>query len=621
MNYRLQWSVATDKGPVRKFNEDSVLVHPEEEELARGGMALPPEGRLCIVADGMGGHRGGQEASSTAVRKITQYYYNQQGMTPVEALRTAIQQTSGEILLFGKNSSGFERMGTTVVLVVSQGDYMYVANVGDSRAYLWRNHELLQLSQDDSWVAYQVRMQNMTPEQARMHQQRNVLMQYLGTDRTVEPHITEIQLQPGDRLLLCTDGVTASLDDAQLCHLIGSMPAHELPGKLLQHALQNGSEDNVTAAVGEYAEVSRQRGRAPARVTQQGRGRWLDARKLVIAFLLMLIGLVVLTLGGILWGTLNNSLFHGSTRAATHEADGTLIIATPLAVVSSGMTISTPAAMNIAPANSVAASPTTPSDQAVSASPATAAAATTIVANPSSASELHTAPSQVALHRAEVPLPRLDIWPLGDAWTHRLIEIWQFPEPDVQECAETMHSDSVGFAFVSDGPSNEMVAFFLQRGNTTSEIALRSHTQTRCVVYGEHDQVQIKAQAERVRPYAFEAGAVYLVHNTSAPVPVFAATPDLAQQPASAAEQAAVWQCGNIAGTNDALVVVSAGDGASEHTVAAVVNGHTADFVSFAGARCYAIDSDVTLLHIDGQPVAVDLEPGAFAIVRAVGDG
>jgi hypothetical protein len=102
---------------------------------------------------------------------------------------------------------------------------------------------------------------------------------------------------------------------------------------------------------------------------------------------------------------------------------------------------------------------------------------------------------------------------------------------------------------------------------------------------------------------------------------VFAATPDLAQQPASAAEQAAVWQCGNIAGTNDALVVVSAGDGASEHTVAAVVNGHTADFVSFAGARCYAIDSDVTLLHIDGQPVAVDLEPGAFAIVRAVGDG
>jgi protein phosphatase len=610
MNYRLQWSVATDKGTVRKLNEDSVLVHPDEEELTRGGIALPPEGRLCIVADGMGGHRGGQEASSTAVRKITQYYYNQHGTAPIEALYAAIQQTSREITLFGQSSTEFERMGTTVVLVVSQDNYIYVANVGDSRAYLWRNRELLQLSQDDSWVAHQVQMGTLTPEQARTHHQRNVLMQYLGIDRPVEPHIIEAQLQPGDRLLLCTDGVTEVLDDAQLCHLLGNLPAHELPGKLVQLAMQKGAKDNVTAAVSEYAVVTQPAGRAQSGHTSPIWGRWLDVRKLAIGFLLMLIGLVVLAVGGIIWGTLSNSLLHG--RSPANAANGTLIIATITP------TPHTSATTNVAAASTATAAPTMHRDDDIDillpAATATAIATTTTTATidaPPPLTSAPVAPSLAAMHRAEARLPRIDIWQPDDVQAQVVGNL--DVQAALQSCATQVHPNGVAFVFVRDEPLDEVLHFSLRYAEEQSApVAVLQNERARCVVFGEHNGIEA---AGRIRKYTFELGSTYLLHYTSTPVPVFAATPTLAQQAVSEAERAAASQCGNIANTNDALVIVSTGTGS--HTVSAVVGEQVHDLTVFADTDCYTIDSSATRVRIDAQVIDVELEPGAFAIVRA----
>ncbi|MEI7771006.1 MAG: protein phosphatase 2C domain-containing protein [Chloroflexales bacterium] len=248
----LQWFHASDRGRVREANEDSVMSYPIAEELARRPSLVPPGGRLCVVADGMGGHRGGREASSMAVRRIAMLYYGQQSQRPGEALAAAIQQASHEILLLGQSDPALDRMGTTVVLATMEAGTTYVANVGDSRAYHWRGGRLQMISVDDRWVATQVREQALTEEQARNHMYRSVLMQNLGSAEPVEPHLADVLLLPGDLLLLCTDGLFDLVSDEEIRRALGTLPPERVPQRLVDLALRRGAPDNVTVAVGYY---------------------------------------------------------------------------------------------------------------------------------------------------------------------------------------------------------------------------------------------------------------------------------------------------------------------------------------------------------------------------------
>ena len=252
MSHLLQWFIATDRGRVREANEDSVMAYPIAEDLARQPNLVPVGGRLCVVADGMGGHRGGREASTMAVRRIAMVYYNQQGQRPGDALAAAIQQTSREILLQGQSDPALERMGTTVVLATDEGEIAHIANVGDSRAYHWSAGRLQMISVDDRWVAAQVRERVLTEEQARNHMYRNVLTQNLGSAEPVVPHLAEVALQPGDVLLLCTDGLFELVSDEEIGHTLGTAPPERVPQLLVNLALRRGAPDNVTVAVGAY---------------------------------------------------------------------------------------------------------------------------------------------------------------------------------------------------------------------------------------------------------------------------------------------------------------------------------------------------------------------------------
>jgi serine/threonine protein phosphatase PrpC len=312
----LHWSVATDRGLIRKVNEDSVLVHPTEDELAQAD--IPPAGRMCIVADGLGGHRGGQIASSTAVQKIVHYYYAQHELPPLEALHAALAQTNQDIAHIGQQQPELAHLGTTVVVLLTQGDHAYMLNVGDSRAYLWRQGQLRQLSTDDSWVEQQVRLHALSPDQARTHTQRNLLTQFLGTARAIEPHVAQFQLVPGDRLLLCTDGLTGVLDDTRLGQVLHSADLGGLPAYLIELAKQHGSEDNITAAVGEYRAPGAPASSA-AQANDAGQG-WRSQRRDVLLITIggALILVVILVIVGILATTLITGAF------ALPGASGTL---------------------------------------------------------------------------------------------------------------------------------------------------------------------------------------------------------------------------------------------------------------------------------------------------------
>ncbi|NJL53949.1 serine/threonine-protein phosphatase [bacterium] len=319
----IQWFTATDKGTLRKVNEDSVQIYPEHEDLIREPLLMPSGGRMCIVADGMGGHRGGQEASQTAVRRIAQYYYNQKGMSPDQALRAAVVQTGHDILAIGQSDPELQQMGTTVVAVAALNGNAYVVNVGDSRAYLLRNRQLMQISVDDSWVQQQVQMKTLTIDQARTHLQRNLLIQFLGSKQELNPHLYPLSLQDGDIFLLCTDGVFDVISQEAMIQMF-SVPPHQLPQvphQMIEQAMLNGTSDNVTVAVGYYGSLIRNDTRVATPPTPDHHQRGAGWGGLGLPFSLqhILLGAVALVLLGVLLGFMGFALFQNSGSSLNSE--------------------------------------------------------------------------------------------------------------------------------------------------------------------------------------------------------------------------------------------------------------------------------------------------------------
>jgi serine/threonine protein phosphatase PrpC len=247
---RLDVAQLTDVGRKREHNEDNMAyVIPKDPQV------MATKGSLFIVADGMGGHAAGEVASEIAVDTVsTAYYQDDSDEVPVSLIRairranTAIHQRAAENML----RSG---MGTTCVAAVLRGNMAYIANVGDSRAYLIRGKTVKQISQDHSWVAEQVRAGLLTEDQARTHAQRNVITRSLGTQPDVDIDIFIEPLQEGDSLVLCTDGLSGLITEDELQEIVNRFVPQESVYHLVERANENGGPDNITAIVIRVNEV------------------------------------------------------------------------------------------------------------------------------------------------------------------------------------------------------------------------------------------------------------------------------------------------------------------------------------------------------------------------------
>jgi protein phosphatase len=235
---RLDVAVATDVGRVRQgsVNEDSYVVDTD--------------GDLVAVADGMGGHRAGEIASATAVEAL------RAAVGSGQALRDAIESANAAV--YGKSLSDerLHGMGTTVTAgTLAAGDTFIVGHVGDSRAYLLHDGTVRQVTTDHSLVEELVRQGRITREDAAVHPQRNVVTRALGTDPTVDVDVHVLEVRPGDRLLLCSDGLTSMVHEDEIVGVLRREPdAARAAQQLVERANAGGGEDNITVIVVDFVD-------------------------------------------------------------------------------------------------------------------------------------------------------------------------------------------------------------------------------------------------------------------------------------------------------------------------------------------------------------------------------
>lgn len=238
-------SVQTDVGCVRDTNEDGALfTRPQDPEVLR------TKGVLALVADGMGGCSGGEFASAMAIAGIPRsYYVSQLGQS--EALKEAFEKANREIFEAATENPALAGMGTTgVALAVCQG-YAYAAYVGDSRIYLIRDGRIYLLTEDHSMVFEMVNKGFITREEARNHEERNVLLRSLGGRPEVEVSIwaEPMPIRQDDRFLLCSDGLHDLIDDVRILETAAELDNSAVALKLIEMAKEQGGYDNITVAL------------------------------------------------------------------------------------------------------------------------------------------------------------------------------------------------------------------------------------------------------------------------------------------------------------------------------------------------------------------------------------
>ncbi len=202
---------------------------------------------MFAVCDGMGGARAGEVASEAACQVLMTV---PRDGDVSEGLDRAVHEANARIFKQANAEAALRGMGTTMTAAMATSEGLTFAHVGDSRAYLLRNGEFKQVTEDHSLVGEMVRRGQITRAQAAVHPHRSVITRALGTDESVEPDLFEVPLVPGDRMLLCTDGLSGMVGDAELGRLLGEGDRpREVAEGLIAAALANGGEDNVTAVV------------------------------------------------------------------------------------------------------------------------------------------------------------------------------------------------------------------------------------------------------------------------------------------------------------------------------------------------------------------------------------
>jgi protein phosphatase len=232
---KLKWGASTDVGMVRQQNEDSFLA----------------EETLFVVADGMGGHNAGEVASALAITTLKAGA--RLGIDTTEDFRELVQQANSAIYTASLDDSTQSGMGTTVTalsIVEGKEPRVLVANVGDSRAYLWRSGALSRLSVDHSYVQELVNEGIITPEAARVHPRRNIVTRALGIDRSVMVDVFTHFVRTGDRIVLCSDGLVDEVADNEIARVLGQhTDPQETAEALVMVANTNGGRDNTTVIV------------------------------------------------------------------------------------------------------------------------------------------------------------------------------------------------------------------------------------------------------------------------------------------------------------------------------------------------------------------------------------
>jgi serine/threonine protein phosphatase PrpC len=245
IGFEISGAMLTDVGRVRKVNEDSVaFVIPSKSDPAAN------RGCLFLVADGMGGHAAGEVASALAVEVVRQVYFSLKGQVP-ESLMTAFERANRTILEHSQGNPECRGMGTTCTALVIQGRQLWLAHVGDSRAYLLRAGHLTQLTDDQTLHAQMIREGLMTEEESKTAEGGNVILQALGTSLDVAPAVWEsgIDIIEGDRLILCSDGLWNMIGDAALAEIAARPAPQEACQHLVDAALAAGGYDNVSVGI------------------------------------------------------------------------------------------------------------------------------------------------------------------------------------------------------------------------------------------------------------------------------------------------------------------------------------------------------------------------------------
>ena len=241
----------TDVGQKRDYNEDS--------------FDLDLEAGLLVLADGMGGHAAGEVAARIATETVVEFVrasaaeaesrpvsgVGARGTDPANRLQAAIRLANEKIFKTIEEHPEMRGMGTTLVAVLCRGEGACIAHIGDSRAYLFRDGRLARLTDDHSWVSEQVRLGNLSHAEAVRHPFRNVITRALGSSSDAVADVKEIDLHRGDRLLLCSDGLTTMLDDAEIRDILEERGADPdaAASRLIERANEAGGEDNITVIV------------------------------------------------------------------------------------------------------------------------------------------------------------------------------------------------------------------------------------------------------------------------------------------------------------------------------------------------------------------------------------
>ena len=230
----------SDVGRQRNMNQDYVFC--TSKPLGN----LP---NLCIVADGMGGHKAGDLASKFSDNTFKEYVAAAKSKKPVSIISDAISYTNEKLLELAASSPDYTGMGTTFVVVTILGKSAYIANIGDSRLYIL-NKELRQITRDHSLVEEMVQLGTIDRSEARNHEQKNVITRALGAGSKVIADFFEVEIEDGSLILMCTDGLTNMVTDKEIENvLLSRQDINEKANILVNRANENGGKDNISVII------------------------------------------------------------------------------------------------------------------------------------------------------------------------------------------------------------------------------------------------------------------------------------------------------------------------------------------------------------------------------------
>ncbi len=305
----LHVAAATHPGVKGKPNEDrySVLAYRSESDDRKHSL-------LALLADGIGGHHGGEIAAELAVKHISKYVLDNRSGLPTQILSQAFARANQAIISYSRKDSSLAGMGTTCVCAWVIDDQLFVAYVGDSRLYLQRGAELIRLTNDHTWIQEALNQGTLNPEQVAGHPNAHIIRRFLGSVNAFAPDLRlrldpaesdeqsatnqGLRLLPEDRLMLCSDGLTDLVRDAEILEILRSNQLDLSPARLIDRANQRGGHDNITVVLLEVPQspefsqlaVKEQSKQSPAhQVVNNKAARWMVILLLLAIFMLGLL--------------------------------------------------------------------------------------------------------------------------------------------------------------------------------------------------------------------------------------------------------------------------------------------------------------------------------------------